>query len=182
MPGSLYERIAMPARPKDPGFVALFTPKLITAFREGYRLGDLRADLVAGLTVAIVALPLSMAIAIASGVSPAQGPHHCHHRRSRHFGTGWQPVSDRRSRRGLHRAGGGDCRAARCRGADPGHVPVGPHPAGNRVCAARHLHQIHPLSGHRRVHRRHRGHHLRQPDQGAVGPDARGQGAGGFRA
>src|ERR1700710_3134873 len=51
----------------------LFTPKLITVLREGYRLRDLRADTVAGLTVAIVALPLSMAIAIASGVSPGRG-------------------------------------------------------------------------------------------------------------
>ncbi len=48
-------------------------PKLITTLAEGYRWPQLRADLMAGLTVAIVALPLSMAIAIASGVSPAQG-------------------------------------------------------------------------------------------------------------
>ncbi|HEY9057943.1 MAG TPA: SulP family inorganic anion transporter [Aurantimonas sp.] len=54
-------------------FVALFTPKLVTVLREGYRLSHFRSDAVAGLTVAIVALPLSMAIAIASGASPAQG-------------------------------------------------------------------------------------------------------------
>ncbi|MBX2833110.1 MAG: SulP family inorganic anion transporter [Rhodospirillales bacterium] len=57
----------------NPGYVDLFTPKLVTVLREGYGLAQLRADAVAGLTVAIVALPLSMAIAIASGVSPAQG-------------------------------------------------------------------------------------------------------------
>ncbi|UIJ74011.1 SulP family inorganic anion transporter [Aurantimonas sp. HBX-1] len=51
----------------------MFTPKLVTAFREGYGLPALKADAVAGLTVAIVALPLSMAIAIASGVSPDRG-------------------------------------------------------------------------------------------------------------
>lgn len=54
-------------------FVELFTPKLVTVIREGYGASELRADAVAGLTVAIVALPLSMAIAIASGASPAQG-------------------------------------------------------------------------------------------------------------
>lgn len=54
-------------------FLELFTPKLVTVLREGYSLANLRADALAGLTVAIVALPLSMAIAIASGVSPAQG-------------------------------------------------------------------------------------------------------------
>jgi SulP family sulfate permease len=41
--------------------------------REGYGTVQLRADALAGLTVAIVALPLSMAIAIASGVTPAMG-------------------------------------------------------------------------------------------------------------
>ncbi|NQW12008.1 MAG: SulP family inorganic anion transporter [Alphaproteobacteria bacterium] len=56
-----------------PQFVELFTPKLITVLREGYGLTHLRSDAIAGLTVAIVALPLSMAIAIASGASPAQG-------------------------------------------------------------------------------------------------------------
>jgi SulP family sulfate permease len=56
-----------------PGFTALFTPKLVTILREGYSLAALRADAVAGLTVAIVALPLSMAIAIASGTTPERG-------------------------------------------------------------------------------------------------------------
>lgn len=56
-----------------PSFAELFTPKLLTVLREGYGLAQLRADAIAGLTVAIVALPLSMAIAIASGASPAQG-------------------------------------------------------------------------------------------------------------
>lgn len=52
---------------------ALFAPKLLTVLREGYGLTALRADVVAGLTVAIVALPLSMAIAIASGTGPERG-------------------------------------------------------------------------------------------------------------
>ncbi|MFX6884320.1 SulP family inorganic anion transporter, partial [Acinetobacter baumannii] len=56
-----------------PGFADLFTPKLVTVLRGPYGLADLRADAVAGLTVAIVALPLSMAIAIASGVTPDRG-------------------------------------------------------------------------------------------------------------
>src|SRR5438067_11094985 len=50
-----------------------FTPKLITAFREGYGRAELRADLIAGLTVAVVALPLAMALGIASGASPREG-------------------------------------------------------------------------------------------------------------
>ena len=51
----------------------LLRPKLATAIGEGYRLASFRKDAVAALTVAIVALPLSMAIAVASGVSPERG-------------------------------------------------------------------------------------------------------------
>jgi SulP family sulfate permease len=57
----------------QPTFAELYAPKLITVLREGYGLADFRADAIAGLTVAIVALPLSMAIAIASGVTPDRG-------------------------------------------------------------------------------------------------------------
>jgi SulP family sulfate permease len=50
-----------------------FTPKLVTLLRAGYTADDLRADAVAGLTVAIVALPLAMALGIASGATPEKG-------------------------------------------------------------------------------------------------------------
>lgn len=53
----------------------LYVPKLYTVLRQGYGLADLRHDLLAGLTVAIVALPLSMALAIASGTTPEKGLH-----------------------------------------------------------------------------------------------------------
>jgi SulP family sulfate permease len=51
----------------------LFVPKLITVLRQGYGLADFRQDALAGLTVAIVALPLAMALAIASGTTPDKG-------------------------------------------------------------------------------------------------------------
>ena len=51
----------------------LLRPKLATTLGEGYGLGSFRKDAVAALTVAIVALPLSMAIAVASGVGPERG-------------------------------------------------------------------------------------------------------------
>jgi len=50
-----------------------FEPKLISVLREGYDWAAFRADAGAGLTVAVVALPLSMAIAVASGVGPERG-------------------------------------------------------------------------------------------------------------
>lgn len=50
-----------------------FTPKLVTVLRDGYSASTFRADAIAGLTVAIVALPLAMALGIASGASPDKG-------------------------------------------------------------------------------------------------------------
>lgn len=46
---------------------------LRAAWRDGYRLSDLRKDVLAGLTVGTVAVPLSMALAIATGVPPQHG-------------------------------------------------------------------------------------------------------------
>src|SRR3569833_1348053 len=51
----------------------LYRPTLVTIVQEGYSGSLFQRDLLAGLTVAIVALPLSMAIAVASGVSPERG-------------------------------------------------------------------------------------------------------------
>jgi len=51
----------------------LFVPKLYTVLSEGYDGNKFRRDLIAGLTVAIVALPLAMALAIASGATPEVG-------------------------------------------------------------------------------------------------------------
>jgi len=50
-----------------------FEPKIISVLREGYNLPKFGTDLLAGLIVGIVALPLSIAIAIASGARPEQG-------------------------------------------------------------------------------------------------------------
>ncbi len=50
-----------------------FTPKLVSILRAGYGFADFRADTLAGLTVAVVALPLAMALGIASGASPDKG-------------------------------------------------------------------------------------------------------------
>ena len=51
----------------------IYRPKIVTVLAEEYNLDCLRRDMLAALTVAIVALPLSMAIAVASGVSPERG-------------------------------------------------------------------------------------------------------------
>ncbi len=56
-----------------PSYGAHFVPKLVIALREGYSAGHLSNDLLAGLTVAILALPLSMAIAIGAGTTPDRG-------------------------------------------------------------------------------------------------------------
>ncbi len=48
-------------------------PKLYSCLKEGYTRNDLVRDLMAGAIVGIVALPLAIAFAIASGVKPEQG-------------------------------------------------------------------------------------------------------------
>ncbi len=51
----------------------MFVPKLITCLKSGYDLKTFLSDLFAGITVGLVALPLAMAFAIASGVTPDRG-------------------------------------------------------------------------------------------------------------
>jgi len=47
-----------------------FKPKIISVMKRGYSFKNFTSDLVSGFVVAIIALPLSMAFAIASGASP----------------------------------------------------------------------------------------------------------------
>ncbi|WP_243545131.1 SulP family inorganic anion transporter [Pseudodesulfovibrio tunisiensis] len=56
------------------GFTAAhLVPESILTLRKGYSLEKLGQDVLAGITVGIVALPLAMAFAIASGVTPDRG-------------------------------------------------------------------------------------------------------------
>jgi len=57
--------MSTPTRPSD-----YLIPKIISVFNEGYSWDRLKRDIVSGLTVAMVAIPLFMAIAKASGASP----------------------------------------------------------------------------------------------------------------
>ena len=51
----------------------MFVPKSIVCLREGYTRESLMRDAIAGVVVGIVALPLALAFAIASGVPPERG-------------------------------------------------------------------------------------------------------------
>ena len=53
--------------------VKSWLPRSFFFFKEGYTTKQIYADMMAGTTVAIIALPLAMAFAIASGVSPEKG-------------------------------------------------------------------------------------------------------------
>jgi SulP family sulfate permease len=64
---------AVKAKPVFAQIVHILTPELIVSLRQGYSLTRLRYDALAGITVAIIALPLAMALAIASGATPQQG-------------------------------------------------------------------------------------------------------------
>ncbi len=50
-----------------------FEPKLLTVLKEGYTRHCFLKDLTSGIIVGIVALPLAIAFAIASGAKPEQG-------------------------------------------------------------------------------------------------------------
>jgi SulP family sulfate permease len=51
----------------------IFYPKLFTILKAGYKRKQFSSDLMAGIVVGIVALPLAIAFAVASGVSPEKG-------------------------------------------------------------------------------------------------------------
>src|SRR5476649_2472882 len=64
------------SKKRIPGKLApspVFVPKLIICLSEGYSWKQFRSDLAAGLVVGLVALPLAMAFAIASGLPPERG-------------------------------------------------------------------------------------------------------------
>src|SRR5580700_8623576 len=70
----------MSPRPKSPSLAAAPSPSgfpiavaLRRALHKGYGFPELRADVLAGIVVGIVALPLSMALAIAVGAPPQHG-------------------------------------------------------------------------------------------------------------
>ena len=58
---------------KKSGYLSEFIPESFLSLRKGYSFSLFRKDLLAGLTVGVVALPLAMAFAIASGVTPERG-------------------------------------------------------------------------------------------------------------
>lgn len=72
---TMIERLQRPGTDHATGYQQsrAFVPKLLTVLQEGYGGDRLRGDVLAGLTVAIVALPLAMALGIASGASPDKG-------------------------------------------------------------------------------------------------------------
>ena len=55
------------------GYEKNFAPKLYEVLKQGYNKEYFKRDAVAGMTVAVISIPLALALAIASGVEPAQG-------------------------------------------------------------------------------------------------------------
>lgn len=51
----------------------IFKPKLFSILKHGYNKKQLSSDILAGIVVGVVALPLAIAFAVASGVSPEKG-------------------------------------------------------------------------------------------------------------
>ena len=52
---------------------SIFKPKFFSVLKEGYTRHQLSSDIMAGTVVGVVAFPLAIAFAVASGVSPEKG-------------------------------------------------------------------------------------------------------------
>ncbi|SOR28633.1 protein of unknown function [Methylorubrum extorquens] len=144
----------------------LYKPKLVTVLAEGYGVAVLRRDVMAGLTVAIVALPLSMAIAVASGVSPDRGALRRHRRRLRRLRSRRQPLPDRRAGGSLHRPRLGHCCPFRRRRHPPRRAALRSAADSRRRVSAGLANPAYPARGHRRLHG---GHRLYDPGQSVEG-------------
>ena len=123
-------------------------------------------DLLAGVTVGLVALPLAMAFAIASGVPPQTGSVLRDCRGLRHLRAGRVFHPDWRADRRIRRRGLWHCRETR-----HGRT-VHVHAAGWSAAADpgrdgfRYGGKVHTAAGSRGFHQRHCRHHRQHPDQG----------------
>ena len=142
------------------------TPQLIHSLKH-YSRQDLAKDLTAGIIVAIIALPLSIALALASGV----GAVHRHCGRLPHLGPGGQQGADRRPHRRFCHHRGGDRGPQRHGGAGRRHHPGGDHPDPHGRAAHGEHDQVHPLHHYHRLHGGHRRHHRHRPAEGLLRPD-----------
>ena len=149
----------------------IYRPKLVTVLAEGYNLASFRRDMLAALTVAIVALPLSMAIAVASGVSPERGLYAAviggflvsalggsRYQIGGPAGAFIVLVAATVTKFGLE-------------GLSADGFPLRLHADPDRPAAAWLAHSLHSACRDRRLHLRHRGHDLCQPAQGSRRPE-----------
>ena len=144
-------------------------PKLVFCLRD-YSASTFVSDAVAGVTVGLVALPLAMAFAIASGVAPQSGIYCAIVAGfviSASGGRAPTRRADRRVRRGRRWDRGG----ARPRRPFDVHLDGRCRSDAARTYGARHGRKVHPPSRRDRLYQRHRCAHCQHPDQGLLGPD-----------
>ncbi len=159
----------------------LYRPKLATVIvEEGYSFDAFRKDFAAALTVAIVALPLSMAIAVASGVSPERGLYTA-------IIGGFLVSALGGSRYQIGGPAGAFIVVVAATVAQFGLERLAPHrPAlgrdahRDRLAAARRADPLHAACGHDRIHLRDRSDDPGQPAQGPWRVDAAAQEPGHF--
>ena len=145
----------------------LFRPRLLEIFNRPYGRSDLLADVMAGVTVGLIALPLALALGIASvparhaDALPSTSDRiiYRYFCRSGDFQPRWKPRADRWSYCGIYTDRSVDHRETRILRADLGYADGRRNPYCHGFCPHGHPHQIHSLAGHERFHHRHRGFH-----------------------
>ena len=141
-------------------------PSLFKTIRSGYTPNLFSRDLSAGITVGIVAIPLALAFAIASGLTPERGLYTSIVAGFFHGVFQREPVPGQRAHGRVRRHHLQHRVPARLRGACPDDADGG-HPARHlRVPAPGGTGQIYPLSGDHGLHHRDRAADLLLTDKG----------------
>ena len=147
---------------------------LLEAHRAGLlQRAHLMPNIVAGLVVGIVAMPLAMAFAIASGATPAQGLYTAIVAGLVTSMFGGTRVQISGPTGAFIAVLAGITAQYGIAGLQAATVMAGCILLIMGTRAARQRHQVHPEPGHRRLHRRHRRDHLDRPVEGFLRPASR---------
>lgn len=145
-------------------------PKLFSVMKS-YTKEQFVKDVIAGIIVAIIALPLSIALALASGVTPEKGIYTAITAGFVISFSGWQPRTDRRSYCGICHHCCRNCSEERHGRSDHRDIVSGCDPDPDGIFTTWQSDQVYPLYDHHRFYFRYCCDDLYRTDQGLPGTD-----------